>query len=197
MTKRLTSIALVYLALVAGSTSRAQTYSVVYNFGSQMNDPNGHSYSGIIAQGRNGNLYSSSTFGGQFGNGANFMVTAGCVLNTLYSFTNGADGAGPDGGLTLGTDGNLYGTATSYGDQGIAPYGTVFRMTPSGTVDTLYTFADGSDGAIPFAPPIQGIDGNFYGTTCGGICEYGPLPTYGSIYKITPSGIFTDRKSVV
>jgi uncharacterized repeat protein (TIGR03803 family) len=189
MKKILAYAVVLYLALFAAKVIHAQTYSVVYNFGSQSGDPFGHTNSGIIAQGRDGNLYSGSA-GGRFVNGANFMVTPTGALTTLYSFTNSADGSLPYGGLTLGTDGNFYGTAYS-GNQGGAPFGTVFRMTPAGTLNTLYTFTDGNDGEIPLAPPIQGVDGNFYGTTCGWICANGSLSSYGSIYKITPSGVFT------
>jgi uncharacterized repeat protein (TIGR03803 family) len=188
MRQSLTSIAFIYLALFAASASNAQTYSVVYNFGSQVGDPFSHTFSGIIAQGRDGNLYSSSQ-GGQFDHGANFMVTPAGVLTTLYSFTDGADGSLPLSGLTLGTDGNFYGTSSGSLGGG-APNGTIFRMSPSGVVDTLYTFTDGSDGSSPDAPPIEGADRNFYGTTCGYTCG-GITASSGSIYKITLSGVFT------
>jgi uncharacterized repeat protein (TIGR03803 family) len=67
-------------------------------------------------------------------------------------------------GMTLGTDGYFYGT-TDYG--GTYGYGTVFRITRTGDLTTLYNFSNGSDGAIPFAPPVEGRYGNFYGTTFG------------------------------
>lgn len=145
MRKLLTYMALTYLAFFAASTLNAQTFSVVYNFGSQVGDPINHPSSGIIAQGRDGNLYSGSA-GGQSDEGANFVVTPAGALTTLYSFTNGTDGSLPYGGLTLGTDGNFYGTAFSGNAGGGAPHGTVFRMTPAGTLDTIYTFTAGNDG---------------------------------------------------
>src|SRR5579863_6796815 len=190
MKRLLTCTALAYLALFAGKAIDAQTVSVVYNFGSQASDPIFPTYPGILAQGRDGNLYSSA-WGGAFKQGAAFKVTAEGTLTTLYSFTNGADGSLPYGGLTLGTDGNFYGGAYSGNLSGGAPYGTVFEMTKDGKLDTLYTFTDGSDGALPLAPPIQGVDGDFYGTTCGYECGQPPLNSYGSIYKITSSGTFT------
>jgi uncharacterized repeat protein (TIGR03803 family) len=190
MMRFLTYAVLAYLALFAGNTIYAQTFSVVYSFGSQVGDPTNHASSGIIAQGRDGNLYSGSA-GGQFDEGANFVVTPAGALTTLYSFANGSDGSLPYGGLTLGTDGDFYGTAFSGNAGGGAPHGTVFRMTPGGALDTLYTFTGGNDGELPLAPPVQGVDGNFYGTSCGWNCASGSLGNLGSIYKINPSGVFT------
>ena len=70
----------------------------------------------------------------------------------------------PTTSLIQATDGNFYGT-TPDGGSG---FGTVFRMTPSGTVTVLHDFAGGTDGADPEASLIQATDGNFYGTTAGG-----------------------------
>src|SRR5205807_1111821 len=56
---------------------------------------------------------------------------------------------------------------------------------------TLHTFTGGADGKIPLAPPIQGIDGNFYGTASQG----GSSGGFGTVYKITPSSTFTTLHS--
>jgi uncharacterized repeat protein (TIGR03803 family) len=173
------------LLLGAGNVVQAQTFSVVYNFGSQANDPIQAFYSGIIAQGRDGNLYSGSYSGGDYGCGAVFKLTPAGALTNLYSFSDGTDGCSPTGGLTLGVDGNFYGTSYSGGFGG-APYGTVFRITPGDGYTLLYTFTDGKDGALPTAPPIEGPNG-LYGTTCG-VCNGTAASSQGSIYKITPSG---------
>ena len=177
------------LVLLFAAAAQAQTFSVVYNFGSSSTDPTQPFYSGIIAQGRDGNLYSSS-FGFNSVTGAEgvaFKITPAGVLTSLAGFS-GVDGVLPYSGLTLGTDGNFYGAAYSGGFTTLAPYGTVFQMTPAGTLNILYTFTDGTDGALPMAPPVEGPDGNYYGTTCPGCNGEGG---YGSIYKITPSGIFS------
>jgi uncharacterized repeat protein (TIGR03803 family) len=179
----------VLFGLSAATLARAQTFSVVYNFGSQINDPLNPFYSGIIAQGRDGNLYSAAP-GGTNDCGAFYLVTPSGVLTEPYAFcTTVTDGILPDGGLTLGTDGNLYGT--TYTGVDAATYGTVFKITPGGNLTPLYTFTDGADGASPVAPPIEGTDENFYGTTCGLECNVGGDTSYGSIYKITSSGTFS------
>jgi uncharacterized repeat protein (TIGR03803 family) len=135
-----------------------------------------------VAQGRD-NLYTTAHCCGAYGYDAVFKITNSGTLTVLYSFGGkSGDGLNPDGELTLGKDGNLYGT-TAYG--GSRNYGTVFKITPTGNMTVLYNFTYGTDGGVPLAPPIQGIDGNFYGTTCG--C----YPSQGTIYKLTPSGAFT------
>ena len=114
---------------------------------------------------------------------ARAQATAGDTFTTLYGFgTNAGDGEYPECGLVQGADGNFYGTTVN---GGASNDGTVFKVTPSGTLTTLYTFA-GTDGGLPQASLIVGADGNFYGTTgIGG--AYGS----GVIFKITPSGTYT------
>ena len=69
--------------------------------------------------------------------------------------------------------------------------GTVFKITPTGRLTTLYNFTDGPDGGFPNGL-VLGSDGNFYGTTQGGgtgtnsVC--GP---FGTIFQITPAGTLT------
>jgi uncharacterized repeat protein (TIGR03803 family) len=181
--KSLMLVVLVLLVVLAAAAHGQ--YSVLYNFGSKAGDPSNPSYSGIIAQGRDGNMYSTATGGGganAFG-GAVFKITPTGTLTVLHSFTGGTDGFSPQGGLTLGTDGNFYGTTSDYSSG----CGTVFKITPGSppSLTTLYTFKC-SDGEWPFAPPIQATDGNFYGTTIAG-----GIANAGTIYKITSLGAFT------
>ena len=174
----------VMLVLIAAAGLQAQTFSVLYDFGSNSGDPSSPSYSGIAAQGRDGNLYSTAPKGGTCC-GAAFQITPAGKLKVIHNFTgSNNDGAFPQGGVTLGTDGNFYGTTY---EGGTVTAGAVFKITPSGTYTTLYSFTGGSDGAAPYAPPVEGNDGNFYGTTT----QEGTCGACGTIYKITPSGTFT------
>ena len=91
-------------------------------------------------------------------------------------------GVYPYSGLTLGTDGNFYGTTYEGGSSGA---GTVFKVTTSGKITTLHSF-DGFN-CCAYAAPIQGLDGNYYGTTSDGGGE-----VFGTVYRITPSGKLTE-----
>ena len=104
----------------------------------------------------------------------------GATLTTLYSFcaqTNCTDGALPYGGLVLATNGNFYGT-TRRGGTGSAcgsyGCGTVFEITPGGTLTTLHSFDRYPDGAFPIAGLVQATSGNFYSTTPGGVTQTAP-----------------------
>jgi len=177
--RRMWGILTLTLLLPLAISAHAQ-FSVLYNFGSHLGDPARPNSAGIIAQGRDGNLYSTTSAGGT-GYGTVFKMTPAGKLTALYSFTGGTDGGSPLGGLTLGTDGSFYGTTVT---GGTSNDGTIFKITPSGGLTTLYNFTDGSDGAFPHAPPIEASDGNFYGTT-GGSFQQG-----GTVYRTTPSGTF-------
>ncbi len=175
------SRAIVILALATAAS--AQTFTVLHNFGNVAGDPYQPVYAGAIAQGRDGNLYSAAPGGGSSSRGAIFKITPAGTLTELYSFTGG-DGSYPKGGLTLGTDGNFYGTTYEFGTQCC---GTIFKITPGGTLTTLYNFGTKStDGSYPYAPPIQGTDGNWYGTTYSG-----GAGGYGTVYKLTTAGVYT------
>ena len=101
----------------------------------------------------------------------------------LYTF-EGLDGGNPTAPLVQGTDGNLYGTTSTFGT--LDGVGTVFKITPAGTLTTIYTFCQASatclDGSNPVAPVIQAIDGNLYGTTFAGGSGNG------TVFGMTPDG---------
>ena len=159
-----------------------------------------HSFSGTdgsspiaLVQGDDGNFYGTTLFGGANGQGTVFEMTADGTLTTLYSFcsqggcTDGSSNLGP---LVQGTDGNFYGTTAAGGAGcGEDTCGTVFKITPTGTLTTLYSFS-GSDGRSPEGALAQGSDGNFYGTTYEGGGN-----NAGTIFKITPAGTLTTLHS--
>lgn len=118
-----------------------------------------------LIQGADGAFYGTTNQGGAYGIGRIFKIASSGDLTTLYSLgsANG-DGSAPLGGLVQAKDGNFYGT-TSLG--GLNNLGTIFRITPSGTLTTLHNF-NSTDGANPAAPLVEAADGNLYGTTAGG-----------------------------
>jgi len=86
------------------------------------------------------------------------------VSTVLHTFASG-DGYSPYSPPIQATDGNFYGT-TIFG--GASAYGTVYKMTPTGTLTVLHSF-DLANGRNPFGPLVQGNDGNFYGTAYSGL----------------------------
>jgi uncharacterized repeat protein (TIGR03803 family) len=151
---------------------------------------NGEAPYGSLVQGTNGLFYGTTYMGGVAGYGVVFEVSATGAITTLYSFTNGVDGGGPEAGLALGNDGNFYG-ATS--DGGSNNTGVVFRITQAGVFTPLYSFHSvneytgvNSDGAIPFASLVPATDGNLYGTT-----SQGGANGSGTIFKISVGGAFS------
>ena len=134
-----------------------------------------------LVRGADGNLYGTCEEGGTAGGaGTVFKMTPGGQFTVLYGFTGQADGAFPLAGLVQGADGNFYGTTYEGGANNV---GTVFKITPAGTLTTLYSFGSADDGEYPEAALIQAADGNLYGTTQGG-GVYG----FGTVFRISPTG---------
>jgi uncharacterized repeat protein (TIGR03803 family) len=111
-----------------------------------------------------------------------FKLTPAGTFTTLYSFTGGADGSLPNA-LVQGADGNFYGS-TLCGPESppniFTGFGTVFKITPTGVLTTLYAFTGGNDGGNP-TKVIQGGDGNLYG-----VATY---PNIETVFKVTPAGV--------
>jgi uncharacterized repeat protein (TIGR03803 family) len=150
---------------------------------------------GALVQATNGNFYGTTEFGGANSyHGTVFKITSSGRLTTLYSFCsqiNCMDGGYPYAGLVQATNGNFYGT-TEYGGANHY-YGTVFKITPSGTLTTLYSFCSQNnciDGEGPYAGLVQATNGNFYGTTV-----FGGANNLGTVFEITPGGRLTTLHS--
>ena len=141
-------------------------------------------YHAGLVQATDGSLYGTTYLGGGSngnGDGTVFQITTGGTLTTLHTF-HFTDGKEPQAGLIQATDGNLYGTTAYAGPNGGA--GTVFEITPAGTLNVLYTFCSQNnclDGESPQAGLVQGTDGNFYGTTTSGGAD-----GYGTVFSLTP-----------
>jgi uncharacterized repeat protein (TIGR03803 family) len=144
-------------------------------------------------QGSDGNFYGTTSGGGTNNEGTVFRISPSGSETNLYTFVGSPDGAYPPAGLVQGTDGNFYGTTAGGGTNDIpgGGDGTVFRISPSGTYTTLYSFGSSpNDGLEPFAALVQGSDGNFYGTT-----EGGGRFSMGTVFRISPRGNETNLYS--
>lgn len=180
-------IAALSILLLAVSTPRlwAQTYSVLYSYPETNRNDTGV-FSQFLAQGRDGNLYSTIAYGGTNSGGTAYRMTTAGQLTTLYNFCSVAgctDGSAPYGGLTLGFDGNFYGTTQVGGTKAA---GTVFKMTSNGALTPLYDFTNGNDDSAPIYTVLQGQDGNIYG-----VSEEQYNGQYGEFFKVTPAGVFS------
>jgi len=142
-----------------------------------------------LIQGTDGNFYGVSYKGGDltYSGGTVFRCTPQGVVTVLHGFTD-PEGDSPEGGLVQGSDGNLYGTTEA---NGAGHLGTIYRVTLAGEFTVLHSFTGSqptgpTDGAQPFGEMILGRDGNFYGTTSGG-----GAGNLGSVFQITPTGVYT------
>jgi len=156
---------------------------------------NGSNPEGTLVVGSDGLLYGTTMTGGANDRGTVFKVTTTGTLTVLYSFdtlsnfnSNGdgtnTNGANPRAGLRQGPDGNFYGTAYQGGSGG---FGTVFRMTPAGTMTLLHTFTGSpTDGARPLGPVTVLPDATLYGTTANGGSSAG-----GVAWRLTAGGTYT------
>ena len=150
-------------------------------------------YAGLV-RGSDGFFYGTTHAGGtstncNFGCGTVFRISPSGSVTNLHSF-GGADGANPYAALVQGNDGHFYGTTQFGGTNGTTGFGTVFRISPSGNFTSLHSFTGGSDGALPLGSLVQGVDGNFYGTT-----REGGTSGTGTVFRISPNGTLTNLYS--
>ena len=154
-----------------------------------------------LVQGTDGNFYGTTARGGAntrcelrsgyfVSCGTVFKITPAGAATTLASFSP-ATGFGPSSPLIQATDGNFYGTTLEGSGTTHPGYGTVFKVTPSGTLTVLHAF-DATDGEKSLGALVQGADGNFYGTTSFGGAASG---FGGTVFKITPGGTLTTLHS--
>jgi len=150
-------------------------------------------YTGLV-QARNGKLYGMTTNGGSYGHGSIFEVTPAGAQAILYNFcpvSGCADGSTPEGELVQAPNGDLYGTTEQGGlnCSSSGGCGTIFRITPGGSMTTVYQFCSQPscvDGETPVAGLVLAANGNFYGTTYSGGAYGG-----GTVFKISSTGTLT------
>jgi uncharacterized repeat protein (TIGR03803 family) len=173
------ALATVMVTLTFGGLTvpaQAQTYTILDNF--LTGGPGPQWPGGPLLQGRDGDLYGDSYLGGATNNGSIWKTSPAGTVSVVHSFASGND---CQSGLTLGTDGNFYGSGLS----NCAAPGYIFKMTPAGVITILHTFTGQPDGSGP-SGLVQYTDGNFYGTT-----SKGGANNFGSVFKITPAGVLT------
>ncbi len=144
--------ALIALALLTLGT-QAQIITNLANF----HKGNGSLPEGVLVQGRNGNLYGTTLWGGKYNDGTIFTITTGGRLNTIYSFDY-SDGYEPTT-LVLDKYGDFYGIAMLGGPAG---NGSIFKITPNGNFSLVYGFQEIGSGSPTSL--VLGPDENFYGT---------------------------------
>jgi uncharacterized repeat protein (TIGR03803 family) len=135
-----------------------------------------------VYQAKDGNFYGTTEEGGTFNYGTVFSMTPSGAVTTLHSFAGGTDGDTPISPLIEATDGNFYGTA-SY-DGKYPNFGTVYRITASGTLTTIHNF-NSTEGSYPYGGLIQAKNRVLYGVTFAGgsstACHFG----CGVLYSLT------------
>ena len=172
------------------------TETTILTFGGTDSGTNGGiPAAGLIADDK-GNLYGTTETGGAFecapytGCGTVFELVKGnnssWTQKILHNFT-GADGGYPFSHV-LWIGGNLYGTTCYFGTSG---WGTVYELVKGKKGEwaekTLYSFAGGTDGSMPFGDLINDAAGNLYGATMMG----GASVNDGVVYKLAPDGTLT------
>jgi len=148
-------------------------------------------YAGLIFDSA-GNLYTTTQNGGIYYGGTVVKLSpsqgGGWTETVLHNFNpSTTDGFNPLAGLIVDRAGNLYGT-TSGGGSGTSPAGTVFELSPSGSVGwtekVLHNFNNnGTDGAHPFSGLVLDGSGNLYGTTTSGGSNGD-----GVVFELSPNG---------
>jgi len=161
--------------------------TVLYSFCSAPNCADGQNPQAGLVMDMEGNLYGTTTFGGNGGEGTIFKLDTKGQETVLYSFcqTLGkcSDGANPEGGLVRDANGNLYGTTYDG-----AEHGDVFKLDPAGNETVLYTFCSlpgCADGQGPTAGVIMDAQGNLFGTTDATVFEIDATGSFRIVYTFT------------
>jgi uncharacterized repeat protein (TIGR03803 family) len=162
------------------------SFTQIYSFNRNAPSNSPITPNAALVQGANGNFYGTSAFGGSQGGGSVFEITNANKggVTILHSFPQLNAGAGA--AMTLGLDGNFYGTTAFIGLSG---NGTLFRITPSGdfgaySFSNLDTNSENADGADPSAALAADSAGNFYGS-----CAEGGTNGSGLIFQISTNFI--------
>jgi uncharacterized repeat protein (TIGR03803 family) len=172
------TLAAVVMFFGAAVQGHAQTPTTVYGFQDVPTDacqPENN-----IVQGRDGNMYGIGLYCGTNSTGAVYKISPSGAESVIYSFPSNWGFC--FSGLTVGSDGNFYGTCFSTP----AGNGSIFKLTPAGVFTDLHDFTGAYGDTEPIYAPIQAADGNYYGLT-----GYNPY-SCGNVYKLTAAGAYTN-----
>lgn len=174
---------LAFMCFFLTALASAQNFHELHKFaGADGANP----YAGLV-QGTDGNFYGTTIDGGLNSGGNVFKISPNGAFTSLYDFCsrrNCADGQYPVTTLLEGPDGNFYGTTQSGGTRG--GWGTVFKITPTGTLTTLHSFNGVIDGAGPYGALVLATNGRFYGSV-----TQGGASGFGTIFELTKEGHLT------
>jgi len=190
------------------------TFTVLHTF--EHPNQEGTIPNGSLIADAQGNLYGTTEVNGadtpcpadvfENGCGVVFKLSSSGAFSVLHAFTGGSDGGLPYGGLFADALGNLYGATIAGGNLGLCDAtagdgkgcGTLYKLSPTGTLTTLHTFTGGADGAAATSRLIADCKGNLYGTADFGgddkakaCAQSDGIPGCGTVFKITPDGTFS------
>ncbi len=182
---------------LSANGSGGWTETVLYSLGTNSDES---SPTGGLIMDAAGNLYGTASYGGSYGWGTVFKLSpssGGWTETTLYSFSGGDDGLGPNGNLVMDAAGNLYGTTFNGGQGGGfcqgSGCGTVFQVSPgvSGWTETVLHSFNADEGYGPSAGLVMDAAGNLYGTAYqgGNLTGENCAPFgCGTVFEVSPNG---------
>lgn len=168
--------AVVCLILVSLTSfvGKAQTYSILHNFGGTTNADGAKPRSGLIMSGDI--LYGTTQSGGYSNRGTVYSIRSDGSGHRVLKHFSGSDGAYPEAGLVL-NGATLYGTTRAGGG------GTVFRISADGSGFTvLRIFDEAQDGCLLSGPVLLS------GTTLYGTASVGGEFRNGTVFKMSIDG---------
>jgi uncharacterized repeat protein (TIGR03803 family) len=148
-------------------TNGGNTITTLASFSSPITNNGTGPYGGATLDAQ-GNLYGTTAFGGDNTYGTVWEIVKGSGMVTTLGTFNYTNGLSPFGGLTMDSQGNLFGTTFSGGPTNTDNQGTVFEIVKgSSTITTLASF-NGTNGSEPRSAPTLDAQGNLFGTTLNG-----------------------------
>ena len=190
------NLALIALVGTLSCSAHAATETTLYSFRDGLSGDGRNPAAGLVFD-RQGNLYGTTTGGGQYAYGTLFQLSpigsGGWKETVLHDFGGTSqDGKEPVGNLAIDANGNLYGATQYGGDTHGFGAGSIYEASqnPDGTWSetVLFGFTDCHTGCSPAAGPVLDAAGNLYGTTSAGQ----GAASFGTVFELTPnSGTWT------